>query len=110
METVDPKSPRLDPLGAALSLLGLSETTYFHARFWGTWSFEMPQIPKFHFLTSGRCWLLIEGEPDVLLESGDFVVVPHGKVHRLASEPSARLTDLAGLNSTKVSDRLYTFE
>jgi mannose-6-phosphate isomerase-like protein (cupin superfamily) len=85
--------PRLDPLEEALNLLQLSETTYYQAKFASPWAFQMPAIPKFHVVTSGRCWLMIDGEDNVLLETGDLVVVPHGKGHRLASEPSAELVD-----------------
>src|SRR5262245_23764353 len=99
----------LDPLGEALDLLRLSDTTYYHAKFSAPWAFKMPEIPKFHFLTSGRCWLKVDGADGVLLEAGDFVVVPQGTGHRLASDPSARLIDVFTVPCQKVGRRLSAF-
>jgi len=100
----------LDPLGEALDLLRLSETPYYHAQFTAPWAFRMPAIPKFHFVISGRCWLKADGVEAVLLETGDFVVVPHGKGHRLASDLSVRLVDVACVPCTTVSQRYSAFK
>ena len=38
-------------------------------------------------LVSGRCWLVMEGVNDpVRLSAGEFVVLPHGRAFRVASD------------------------
>ncbi len=98
--------PQIDPLGEALNFLRMSETTYYHSELAAPWGLVMPEkVPKFHFVTSGRCWLQIEGFGDRLLEAGDFVVVPHGNGHRLASAPSAPSLSFDYLTCEKISAR-----
>ena len=46
----------------------------------------------FHFLTSGQCWLEVQGAERRLLRPGDLALVPHGEGHRLASEPGITTT------------------
>ena len=101
--------PPADSLGEALNLLRLSETTYYYADLSAPWAFRMPSIPKFHFLTSGRCWVKVGRAEAFLVEAGDFFVVPHGKGHLIASDPEARLLDIAALSCSRVSNRLSAF-
>jgi AraC-like DNA-binding protein len=98
------------PLGEVLNLLRLSETTYYHAALAAPWAFQMPEIPQFHFVSSGRCCLKVDGEETVQLDAGDLLVVPHGKRHRLASDPSARLVDLASVPRREVSRRFSSLK
>jgi AraC-like DNA-binding protein len=99
-----------DALGETFKLLQLDQTTYYHAEFFAPWAFKMTAIPKFHFVTSGRCWLKIDGEEGFLLEAGDFAILPHGKGHRIASDLSARLVDVASVPCRKFSGRLSAFK
>jgi len=36
----------------------------------------------FHIVTSGRCWLEVEGAGHRQLQPGDLALVPHGEGHR----------------------------
>jgi AraC-like DNA-binding protein len=89
----------IDPLGEALHLLRMSGVVYCRSEFTAPWGLELPPMPDclmFHAVTSGRCWLVVEGDSR-LLERGDFAIVPHGTGHLLSSEPgvsAARLFDL----------------
>jgi AraC-like DNA-binding protein len=54
------------------------------------WALEMPAFAdclSFHVVTTGGCWLGIEGANPLYLRSGDLALVPHGRGHRLFSQP-----------------------
>jgi AraC-like DNA-binding protein len=100
----------LEPLGEALQFLRTSETTYYYSELTAPWALVMPQnCPKFHFVTSGGCWLEVEGTEDRLLEPGDFAVVPHGSGHRLSSDPSAASLNPSDLKCERVTRRYAVF-
>jgi AraC-like DNA-binding protein len=90
----------VDPLGEALHALRMSGIFYSRCEFTAPWGLELPPIRdtlKFHVVTSGRCWLEVDGAEPRLLQPGDLALVPHGAGHRLASElgiPAAPLSDL----------------
>ena len=90
----------VDQLGEALHFLRMSGTFYCRSEFTAPWALELPAFEDclmFHVVTSGRCWLEVEGAERRLLQPGDFALVPHGEGHRLASEsgiPAAKLFDL----------------
>jgi len=99
MKVKDLWSP-VDQLGEALHFLRMSGTFYCRSEFTAPWALELPAFEDclmFHVVTSGRCWLEVEGAERRLLQPGDFALVPHGEGHRLASEsgiPAAKLFDL----------------
>lgn len=92
--------PTVDPLGEALHFLRMSGIFYSRSEFTAPWGLALPPLPgclMFHVVTSGRCWLEVEGAEDRLLQPGDLALVPHGEGHRLTSAPgvpAARLFDL----------------
>ena len=80
----DPWTP-VDPLGEALHFLRMSGTFYCRSEFTAPWGLELPPMPgclMFHVVTSGRCWLEVEGAEPRLLQPGDLALVPHGEGHR----------------------------
>jgi AraC-like DNA-binding protein len=82
--------PSVDPLGEALYSLRMSGSFYSCCDFTAPWGLDLPEMPgsmMFHVVTSGRCWLDVEGGEPHLLQPGELGLVPHGKGHRLASEP-----------------------
>jgi AraC-like DNA-binding protein len=89
-----------DPLGEALHSMRMSSSFYSRCVFTAPWGLELPAFQDylmFHVVTSGRCWLEVEGAEPCLLQPGDLALVPHGEGHRLASEsgaPAAKLFDL----------------
>lgn len=90
----------MDPLGEALHFLRMSGTFYSRCEFTAPWALVLPAMQDslmFHIVTSGRCWLEVEGAEHRLLQPGDLALVPHGEGHRLANEPGvpgAKLFDL----------------
>jgi hypothetical protein len=101
MSTIESVPPiPVDALGEALHFLRMSGTFYSRCEFTAPWGLVLPPMPgslMFHVVTSGRCFLEVEGAEPRLLRPGDLALVPHGDGHQLASEPGmpgARLFDL----------------
>jgi quercetin dioxygenase-like cupin family protein len=54
--------------------------------------------PAFHVVTTGTCWLEVDGEPDQIpLTAGDLVVLPTGRRHWLRDNPATPATELEEL-------------
>jgi AraC-like DNA-binding protein/mannose-6-phosphate isomerase-like protein (cupin superfamily) len=103
----DPWAP-VDPLGEALHFLHMSGVFYTRSELTEPWGLELPAMKDclmFHVVTSGRCWLEIQGEEPRLLQPGDFALVPHGNGHLLSSAPGVRAAKLFDLPLERVSER-----
>lgn len=97
-----------DPLGEALHFLRMSGTFYCRSELTAPWGLDLPPIPGclwFHVVTSGRCWLEVEGSEPRLLQLGDLTLVPHGKGHRLRSEPGALADSVYDVHHDYLSER-----
>jgi AraC-like DNA-binding protein len=103
----DPWSP-IDPLGEALHLLRMSGIFYCRSEFTTPFALALPPFKAcmmFHVVTSGQCWLEVEGAPSCLLRPGDLALVPHGEGHRLVSEAGVPAAELFSVSRELVSDR-----
>lgn len=103
-----PAWPAADPLGEALHFLRMSGTLYSRAELSEPWGVQMPALPDclmFHTVSSGQCWLEMDGMKPRLLQPGDLALVPHGRGHRLASTPGALAVDLFDLPREQLSER-----
>ncbi len=103
------EAPRTeDPLGEALHFLRMTGTFYCRSEMSAPWGLAMPARPgclSFHVLTTGRCWLEVDGGERAALEPGDLALVPHGRGHRLLSEPGVTAPRVDDLRHEHVSDR-----
>lgn len=100
--------PVADPLGEALHFLRMSGIFYCRSEFTTPWALELPAMRGFlmlHVVTSGRCWLEVEGAPNRLLQPGDLALVPHGEGHQLSSEPGLAGAKLFEIPREQVSER-----
>ena len=100
--------PSADALGEALHFLRMDGVFYSRCEFTAPWGLELPPMPDclmFHLVTSGHCWLELDGEDARPLQSGDFVLVPHGAGHRLTGQSGAPCVKLFDLPRESVSDR-----
>ena len=98
----------VDPLGEALHFLNMSGVFYTRSEFTAPWGLALPAFPDclmFHVVTSGRCWLEIEGADPRLLQPGGLALVPHGEGHRLLSEPGVPAAKLFDLPREQISER-----
>lgn len=105
-----PESPwaSVDPLGETLHFLHMSGVFYTRSEFTAPWGLALPAFPDclmFHVVTSGRCWLEIEGADPHLLQPGNLALVPHGEGHRLLSEPGVPAANLFDLPREQISER-----
>lgn len=101
----------VDPLGEALHSLRMSGVFYCRAEFRAPWGLVLPAMKNslmFHFVTSGRCWLEVKGTERRPLQRGDLALVPHGRGHRLTSEPGIVGAKLFELPRVLVSARYET--
>jgi AraC-like DNA-binding protein len=101
-------APIADPLGEALHSLRMDSSLYTRSEFTAPWGLALPPFPghlMFHVVTSGRCWLEVEGAAPRALQPGDLAVVSRGEGHRLASEPGAAAAGLFELPREQVSER-----
>jgi AraC-like DNA-binding protein len=57
----------------------------FHAP-WGA-AFPVADVATFHVITTGACWLTVNGAEPVQLTRGDVVLIPSGAAHELADTP-----------------------
>ena len=104
----DSWAPLADPLGEALHTLRMDSSLYTRSEFTAPWGLELPALPDhvmFHVVTSGSCWLKVEGEEPRQLKPGDLALVPHGRGHRLLSELGAAAAKLFDLPREQVSER-----
>ena len=108
MDRTDNPWTSVDPLGEALHFLHMSGVFYTRSEFTAPWGLALPPFPDclmLHVVTSGRCWLEVDGVEPHLLQSGDFALVPHGEGHRLFSEPNAPAAKLFDLPRQQISER-----
>lgn len=92
----DPWKP-VDALGEALHLMRMSGVFYCRSEFTAPWGLELPPMRDslmFHVVTSGPCWIEVEGSDPRALRPGDLALVPHGEGHRLLGEPGVRAAGL----------------
>jgi AraC-like DNA-binding protein len=97
-----------DPLGEALHFLRMSGIFYCRSEFTSPWALALPPMKNFmmlHVITSGRCWLEIEGAENRLLQPGDLALVPHCDGHQLSSEPGMVGAKLFETPREQVSER-----
>ncbi|MEO8351533.1 MAG: AraC family transcriptional regulator [Chthoniobacteraceae bacterium] len=101
-----------DPLGEALHFLRMKGTFYSRPEFSAPWGLDLPPMPgsmMFHFVTSGCCWLAVEGVRSRRLQRGHLVLVPHGHGHKLSSAPDLPTAPLFELPRDVITDRYEIF-
>lgn len=108
IDHIDNPWASIDPLGEALHFLHMSGVFYTRSEFTAPWALALPAFPDclmFHVVTSGRCWLDVEGVEPHLLQTGDLALVPHGEGHQLLSEPGIPAAKLFDLPREQISER-----
>jgi len=100
--------PTSDPLGEVLQLLQLTGVLYCSAEFTDPWGIEVPELPgvmNVEVVTSGHCWLELDGEVPVFLPEGSLVLIPHGRRHKLRGNPGDKTTWLEDIPIERIGDR-----
>ena len=100
--------PSADPLGEVLQLLQLSGVLYCNAELTDPWGIEIPALPgvmNVEVVTSGHCWLELDGQAPLFLPEGSLVLIPRGRRHRLRGNPGDRTTPLEDIPVERIGDR-----
>ncbi len=100
-------APIMDPVGEALHFLRMSGIFYCRSEFTAPWALALPPMKNclmLHVVTSGRCWLEVDGT-NRQLQPGDLALVPHGAGHQMASKPGMVGAKLFELPRDQVSER-----
>ncbi len=100
-----------DPLGETLYQLRLDGSLYALSQLSAPWGIDMPALPgkmMFHIVTSGSCWLQIQGEPPVELQQGSLVLLPKGRGHLLLDSPAAETQPFFDLPVQQINERFET--
>ena len=81
----DAWTPR-DPLGEALHFLRMDGVVYARSELSAPWAVDLPPMEDcvmFHVVTEGQCWLTTEEDEPLLLQPGEFTLIPKGEGHRI---------------------------
>jgi AraC-like DNA-binding protein len=79
----------MDALESALAKFHFSKTIYCaHCTNRAPWGVRLAESRsvQFHAVRSGRAWIRVRGAQPVVLEAGDFVVLPHGDAHDVTDD------------------------
>ena len=102
-----------DPLSDVLSLLKPRGYQSGGIDAGGDWSFQLPKSGGFFCfgLVSGYCWLSVDGiDEPVLLQAGEFAVLPHGPAFRAGSDPAVTPVDMLSLRDEKLNGKILTWQ
>jgi len=81
----------MDVLNDIFKTIQLQGNFYFRTDFSAPWATTVPtfaQAARFHHVVQGRCWCRVEGMEPLMLETGDFILIPNGASHVLADQPT----------------------
>jgi AraC-like DNA-binding protein len=102
-----------DPLSDVLSLLNPRGYMAGGIDAGGDWSIQFEQDPYFRCfaIVSGLCWLSVEGlDGAVCLQEGDFVVLPHGRAFRLASDLAIAPIDILTVITAPLNGSVFCWQ
>lgn len=106
---IDPElPPSSDPFGEVLHLLKLTGVLYCNAQLTDPWGIELPSLPgvmNVELVTSGHCWIELEGKAPVFMPQGSLVVIPRGNRHILRGNPGDKATWLEDIPVERIGDR-----
>jgi AraC-like DNA-binding protein len=89
-----------DPVSEVLRAVRIRSTVYCRSVMGAPWGFGVTGHgnPAFHVVTTGTCWLEVDGEPDQIpLAAGDLVLLPTGRRHWLRDDPATSAAELEEL-------------
>jgi AraC-like DNA-binding protein len=102
-----------DPLSDILSLLNPRGYMAGGIDAGGDWAIRFEQDPYFRCfaIVAGSCWLAMESmDRAVRLQEGDFVVLPHGRSFRLASDLAAAPVDIMTVITAPLNGSIFCWQ
>ena len=100
--------PSSDPLGEVLQLLQLSGVLYCNAELTDPWGIEIPALDgvmNVEVVTSGHCWIELDGQAPVYMPEGSLALIPRGRRHKIRGNPGDRTTWLEDIPVERVGER-----
>lgn len=97
-----------DPLTDVLHFARVTGTFYCRSELTAPWGLFMPPMPGclwFHVVTHGRCLVEVDGSDSLEVGAGGFVLVPHGRGHRLRSARRVAAPNVIDLPQELVGER-----
>lgn len=98
-----------DTLTQVLLGLRLDGVEYGRCLLRAPWAVAFPaqSAARFHYVSSGGCWLRTPSSDWMRLDPGDAVLLPRGTFHVLASSPEVAPVDIDSLARVAVSENIY---
>ena len=100
--------PSTDPLGEVLQLLQLTGVLYCSAELTDPWGIEIPELEgvmNVEVVTSGHCWIELEGQAPVYMPEGSLALIPRGRRHKIRGNPGDRTTWLEDIPIERIGER-----
>lgn len=80
----------MDVLSDIFETLSLRGSFYFRTEFSAPWAVAVPafaRAARFHLVIEGRCHIRLASGADIVLNTGDLLMIPYGQAHVLADAP-----------------------
>ena len=91
----------MDALSELLRVIRLTGVAYIDAELSAPWAIQTPppsaiaerlapgaeMVIPYHLVPDGECYVQVKGEKPMAVAAGEVVMVPHGDVHVLSSQP-----------------------
>lgn len=99
----------MDVLSEALNTVRMTGAIFYYAECTAPWGFAVPRLQDvahvlapgterlvpYHLVAGGRAVVRFEGVPEIRLEPGDVVIIPHGDAHIVSNGSPSKLIDSA---------------
>jgi AraC-like DNA-binding protein len=95
-------------LGEVLQLLQLTGVLYCRAELTEPWGVELPALQgviMVEVVTSGHCWIELEGKEPTFMPQGSLALIPRGTRHKLRSSVDAKTALLSDISIEMAGDR-----
>ena len=89
-------------------MLQLTGVLYCRAELTEPWGIELPALEgvmMVEVVTSGHCWIELEGQAPVFMPQSSLALIPRGTRHKICSSPNAETELLADVPIELVGDR-----
>ncbi len=111
----------MDALSEMLSAVRMTGAIFMTAEFTAPWGFSTPpaeqvarilapgteRLVSYHLVTEGHAFVQIPGEPELRVDAGEIVVIPHGQAHTFGNGKSDALSDGAETLRQHVAGQLH---
>ena len=99
----------MDVLSEALNTVRMTGAIFYYAECTAPWGFAVPALHKvahvlapgterlvpYHLVAEGEAVVRFEGMPEIALQAGDVVIIPHGDAHTVSNGSPSQLIDSA---------------